>query len=225
LHDRGIPAVAPTLESEGVDPPYWKHHASCVVASLSDVPSSQPVVLVGHSGAGPFLPTARTGIQHPIHSYIFTDAGLPGPDGASRFDLFESPNVVQQFRLRAKKGQLPIWTDLVGLSAVELQELIPARAVREKFVTELRPMPLAVYEEPLPVPSEWPDAPCGYLLFSSAYKTDLERARRAAWLCLEVSGGHFHMLVNPAAVADALLHLAQALATPSDQNRQFGQRT
>lgn len=205
--------MAPALPSEGVNPPYWIHHASSVFNSLGNVSLSHPVVLVGHSGAGPFLPAARTRIQHPVHGYIFVDASLPGSDGATRFDLFESAEAAEQFRSRAKDGCLPIWTDLVGLSTDELQRLIPDPSLRKRFTAELRALPLAVYEEPLPVPAEWPDVPCGYLLFSSVYRTNLEIARKAGWVCLELPGGHFHMLVDPIAVADTLIRLAQALAT------------
>ncbi len=75
------------------------------------------------------------------------------------------------------------------------------------FMAELRPLPLAVYEEPLPVFEGWPDAPCGYLRFSPAYEVPAERAKREGWECAEFDGGHFHMLNDPSAVADALVRL------------------
>jgi hypothetical protein len=98
---------------------------------------------------------------------------------------------------------LPVWSD------DDLRDVIPDAAIRRRFVAELAPLPLAVYDEPLPVPSSWPDAPCGYLRFGSnpAYADPAAQAQRAGWPYHVVEGEHFHMLVNPPAVTDALLAL------------------
>ncbi len=207
----GLPAYVPVLLSEGMQPPYWVHHASAIAESSGSSWPSVPVVLVAHSGAGPLLPPAREKIKHAVAGYVFVDASLPGRDKASRFDLFDSREDVELFRARAKGGLLPVWTELVGLDKDRLTTLIPNRALRRRFVAELRPIPLAVYEEPLPVFSGWPDAPCGYLRFSEAYGPTVERVRKSGWSCLELAGGHFHMLVRPAAVARALVDLVKQM--------------
>jgi hypothetical protein len=188
------------------------HHVSIIIESLRNSHPSVPAVLVGHSGAGPLLPAVRERIQHPVAGYIFVDASLPGQDGASRFDLFESPETVELFRARAKGGLLPIWTELVGLDEDGLVTLIPNRVLRRHFADELRPVPIAIYEEPLPVISGWPDAPCGYLRFSNAYVPAAWQAREAGWPCADLAGTHFHMLVRPASVADALVDLANRMS-------------
>jgi hypothetical protein len=64
-------------------------------------------------------------------------------------------------------------------------------------------------DEPLPVPSDWPDAPRGYLRFSAPYESDAQRAGSLGWQVREMAGGHFHMLVDPVAVTDALLDLVR----------------
>ena len=90
----------------------------------------------------------------------------------------------------------------------------------QRFVAELRPLPLAVYEEPIPVFEGWPDAPCGYLRFGAnpAYDAPAERARRDGWAYREMDGAHFHMLGDPAAVAGALLDLVEQMGV-SDARR------
>lgn len=219
LEQRGLDAIVPALTSEGVRPPYWQRHVDAVWRSLANLAPAQPVILVGHSGAGPLLPAIRTSVTQPVAGYIFVDAGLPGPDGASRFDLFESREVVERVRARAKGGLLPPWTELVGATDSDLRALIPDDSLRKQFVTELRITPITIYEEPLPVSSAWPDAPCGYLKFSQAYESGLEQAKKAGWPVRELTGGHFHMLAAPDAVTDALIQLAaemEALAPAID---------
>ena len=89
--------------------------------------------------------------------------------------------------------------------------MIPDTALRWRFVAELRPLPLAVYEEPLPVFAGWPDAPCGYLRFAATpvYEEPEREARRRGWACAQLPGHHFHMLVDPPTVAQALLDLLE----------------
>ncbi len=76
-------------------------------------------------------------------------------------------------------------------------------------MAELQPLPLAVYEEPIPVPATWPDAPCGYVQFSPAYAGAAARARALGWPVVDLPGSHFRLLTDPVAVADALLGLRQ----------------
>lgn len=207
LRQRGLNAVVPVLASEGIRPPYWAHHAAAIAESLKGLPPTRAVVLVGHSGAGPFLPAARSKVVHPVAGYVFVDAGLPGPDGASRFDLFESREVVERIRASARGGLLSPWADLVDATDRDLQSLIPHASLRQQFMAELHPTPLAIYEEPLPVSPEWPDAPCAYLQLSEVYELSADQARRFGWPCSRLPGDHFHMLVAPDAVADTLIQL------------------
>jgi hypothetical protein len=44
--------------------------------------------------------------------------------------------------------------------------------------------------------------------FSEPYRVHAEAARRAGWPVWEIPAGHFHMLVDPAAVAGVVLDAA-----------------
>ena len=205
LERRGVGVVTPTLTTDPAgEPPYWRQHVAQVVRAVEGV-GDQPLVLVGHSGAGPLLPAVAAELDQAISTYLFVDCDLP-QDGASRLDLFASPKEAEEFRAAAVDGLLPTWRD------EDLREVILDPALRREFVAELRPLPLAVYEEPLPVPEVWPDAPCGYVQLSAAYLASGRQARQAGWGYYRLMGGHFHMLVDPAAVADALQCLGQDLA-------------
>lgn len=200
-------AIVPTLASVGVFPPYWQHHARDVTDSLRDLPLSENPVLVAHSGAGPLLPAVRTDARRKVAGYIFVDAGLPGPDGASRLDLMDAATVANFLRACGSDGFLPVWTELAGATGEKLTELVPDPHLRKRFIAELRPLPLAVYAEPLPVFSGWPDAPCGYIRFSATYESEAIRSRQNGWRVIDLPGGHFHTLVEPGAVATTLVHL------------------
>ena len=202
LRRTGIGAAVPVLaEVDVAHPPFWQQHAEAAAQMVKLIPPDRPPILVGHSGAGMLLPVIRQTLSRPVAGYIFVDAGLP-KDGMSRLDLFESAEEAEQFRQAAKDGLLPTWSD------EDLREVIPNDEVRRRFVAELRPLPLVAYEEPLPVFTGWPDAPCGYLQFSSVYDQPARDAQGRGWPYTRIDGGHFHMLVDPSAVASALVNLA-----------------
>jgi pimeloyl-ACP methyl ester carboxylesterase len=209
LRRRSFQAVVPALRSDaGAGLPYWQQHVDSVVQALEAYPSIEPPILVGHSGAGVLLPAIRQALGRAVSGYLFVDASIPR-NAASRLGLFASPEEAAQFRQAAVKGLLPTWTE------ADLCDALPNDVLRQRFVAELRPLPLAVYEEPIPVFEGWSDAPCGYLRFTGtgpgAYEESVQLARREGWAYTELDGGHFHMLVDPLAVANALVGLARQM--------------
>lgn len=207
LRQRGWNVLVPDLRP-GTEqgPPYFEHHAAIVAQAVKGRGSStgskgarsdDPIVLVAHSGAGVLLPPIEAALGRPAAARIFVDAIVPR-DGRSRLDLFATPEEAQEFRSAAKDGLLPVWTD------EDLQGAVPDAAVRHALVSELRPLPLAVYEEPIPVASTWTPAPCWYLRLSDAYQADLARARDAGCRTEERPSSHFAVLTDPEPIADRL---------------------
>ncbi len=205
LRQRGYPVVVPELSSPAkASQPYWQLHAQAVVEALQEIPAELPLLLVAHSGAGPILPAIKMAMRNPVAGYIFADAGWP-EDGKSRLDVVGDPLQVERFR-RSMQGEfLPVWSD------AELREVIPDDEIRRSFVCELRPLPLAVYVEPLPVFAGFPDAPCGYLRFgpNPAYDHSAWQALQHGCKQIRLEGTHFHMLVKPVEVAEALIQLVE----------------
>ncbi|MDQ6693644.1 MAG: hypothetical protein M3014_04385 [Chloroflexota bacterium] len=173
------------------------------------MPESDPFVLVAHSGAGLLLSAIREVSKRTAACYLSVESGIPR-DGMNCLDLFEKSKA-DGFRASAPGGLLPTLT-------AHDQEAIPGAELRARFVSELRPLPLAVYEELLPVSAGWPDAPCGHLQFSPFYDADAGLARKTDWAYIKAPGNHFYMLVEPDAVADALIALVGALAHSVEQN-------
>jgi alpha-beta hydrolase superfamily lysophospholipase len=216
LRGRGYPVVVPALRAgETEEPPYWRQHVTATMAALDSVDATRPLVPVGHSGGGVLLPAIATAAGRSVAAYLFVDADLPH-NGRSRLSRFSDPADADAFRAAATGGLIPTWIedDLAGV--------IPDPALRHAFVAELRPLPLAVYEEPIPVPAGWPDAPGGYLQFSAPYDAAANEARALGWPLIAMPSGHFQMLIDPAGVTDALLALLARLgadpATVADRD-------
>ena len=204
LHRRGIETVVPELADHPSGmAPFWEQHARSVVRALRTVSPARDVVLVGHSGAGPLLPAIASMADRPVSGYAFVDAGIP-EEGASRLDLLrrELPEMAEQLQQHLEAGgRFPEWTEK------DLQDEIPLEGLRRGIVEQVRPRPLSFWTEPIPVPPEWPDAPCFYLRLSEAYRVPFDRAKHEGWKAREIEGTHFHMLAEPRAVTDAVLDL------------------
>lgn len=206
MRQLGVEAIVPLFQdSPNSKEPFWKQHAE---SASTQIPKEKPVVLVAHSGAGPLLPAIRELLVNPVKAYIFVDAGIPR-DGATRLDLMKSedPQWAAQFEKELEGGgTFPHW------SFADLQEIIPDPSLREQTVAEIRPRGLAFFTEAIPVFEGWPDAPCAYIQLSAAYERPAAQARSAGWQTYELEAGHFHMLVDPAAVTDLILESGEKLA-------------
>jgi hypothetical protein len=206
LERQGIHSLIPVLDDDGAgtDGPYWRQHADAVQRRLETVPMEHPLILVGHSGAGPLLPVIGEAIPQRVTGYLFVDAGLPHP-GKSRLDEIRMGGL--EFAAEFERdllagGRFPEWSD------EDLRDIVPDDQARAGLLAELRPRPLAFFTEALPDVPGWPDAPCRYVLFSQAYEAAAEQARSAGWPVRSFDAGHFHMLVDPSAVALALAEMA-----------------
>ena len=206
LRTRGLRTLVADLEDDpGSSAPYWVQHADSVARKLAWLQAEQPVILVGHSGTGPLLPAIGAFSSHPIGGYLFVDAGLPAP-GQSRLQEMEAtlPEFAAELRQRLDAGgRFPEWTD------EEAREILPDEGLRRGILAELRPRAQDFFTQPFPSFSTWPDAPCGYIRFSPAYDEPAAQARTQGWAHREFQAGHFHMVVDPAAVATAILDLIQ----------------
>lgn len=205
LRQHGIDALTPALE-DGNDAhtPLWSHHALTVARQVNNLPRDRPVMLIGHSGAGPLLPAIGEAMTQPVTAYVFVDAGIP-VNGKSRLALMDSEDPAFATELRAHLevgGRFPEWRD------EDLVEVLPDASLRRGMLAELRPRALAFFEESIPVFPAWPNAPCGFLQLSAAYDVPAAQAREFGWYFRQIDAGHFHMLVDPQTVAHSLMDVA-----------------
>jgi hypothetical protein len=202
----GIGAVAVAVDRDD-RPPFAEGYVRGAVDGVPEAPRrTGPLVLVGHSGAGPLLGAVGTRLRaagRPCAGYLFCDAGLP-QDGASRLELLavEDRAMAEAFRVELERGgRFPEWGD------ADLAPLVPDPATRAALIGSLRPRGLAFFTEPLPPAPGWPDAPCGFLRLSAAYDRWAAAAATRGWPTAGLDAGHFHPLVDPDGVAAAMLAL------------------
>jgi hypothetical protein len=197
--------AVPTLLGVGDgDPPYWRRVVEAIAAGVAAVPRGEPLVLVAHSNAGVFVPVLVRGLGRPVACSIFADATIPGPGEVT-------PMAGEEFlpflrSLTGPDGRLPPWTD--WWDEADVAPLFPDALTRERVSAEQPRLPIAYYLEQVPAPAGWDQTGCGYVLFSESYQGEAARARSLGWPVREVPGEHLHQVVDPAAVAAAILDLA-----------------
>ncbi|HEX9032955.1 MAG TPA: alpha/beta hydrolase [Streptosporangiaceae bacterium] len=199
-------AVPSLLGVADGEPPYWRRVVAAVTAGLADAEPAEPLVLVAHSNAGVFVPVILEGLVRPVACSIFADAAIPGPGDVTPM----APDDLLAFLrgLAGADGRLPPWTD--WWDEQDVAPLFPSAQARQAIAAEQPRLPLAYYLEQVPAPRGWDDGRCAYLLYSQAYADSLAEAQRRGWPALSVPGEHLHQVVDPDAVARAILELAGA---------------
>ncbi len=160
------------------------------------------VVLVVHSGAGPFAWALASAAGTARAAVIFADAGLPELAGPTPVvdDAF-----LPYLREIAVGGVVPAWPQWFPEAGPG--EVFPDEAARMAVEADARPLPLAFFEENVP-PGAAPSGGAGYLLFSAGYQRAAAQARQRGWPVRELPGSHLHSLAAPARVAAAIAGLA-----------------
>jgi hypothetical protein len=194
LATRGWSTTVPDLRAGVVSPGRF----AAFVVELC--PSAE--IVVGHSGAGAFLPwvTERVGAR----SMVFVDAVLPGtdseflPSGSFTSLLANIPTV---------DGRLAPWHQWWPPEA--MARLVPDEELRREVVAEIPRVPRSFYDEPVPVPHLWWMGAAAYLQLSPAYDRERERAEAWGWPTGDLGGGHLDPVTRPDDVADGILRLVQ----------------
>jgi hypothetical protein len=218
LGRHGHRAIVPALRLPEEPPAaYWSHFVDQVVGAVEGAVSASAagghpidaVTLVAHSAAGPLLPAIESRLPRSspgVSHRLFADATVPARTGST-------PVVPARYlpflRELASGGRLPRWSQWFGPEA--MAALIPDPDLWAEIEEEMPSLPLASFEESVPVPAGWPSSGCGYLHFSPPYDAEAAEARSRGWQVTHLPGGHFHMAVDPASVAGALLDLATTL--------------
>lgn len=200
----GHPAVLLDLRPSVVAPPVHQVLVGAFADAIGDASLSGPVVLVGHSGAGPLLPAFADALDEGVAGLVFVDAGLPTP-GRSWRDTVPR-ELYLELRDRSRDGQLPRW-HLWFPDA--LSTLDPS--LREEVAEEEPEVPLAFLKEARP-DVEWP-GPAGYVRLSSPYDPDLAAAQALGWPAISLDSHHLAPAADPGPVAEAILRvLTQVLS-------------
>jgi hypothetical protein len=208
----GAATVVPSLlDVADADPPFWPSVVNKVNSAVSQLPQGQPLFLVAHSNAGPFVPVIVDAAQHPVVGCLFVDARLPsrtGPTPAA------SPERLSFLRAKATEGRLPQWTTWWDEDEVAL--LFPDEQTRLKVSAEQPRLPLSYYEQQIPVPDGWDNRPSGYLLFGPPYDHMAQDARERGWDVEHVPGQHLHQLIDPDTVTARIVAMSHRRSLSAD---------
>jgi len=195
----------PDLTDVGVrEAPSWPVVAARVADSVDRVHGSAVVAM--HSNAGIYASHIVAARARAIEALIFADASVPPDRGAAEV---APPEFVAELRAKATDGVLPRWTE--WWPEEDVAALFPDEATMRRVVEEQPRVPLRYYERMIPIEPGWSEVPCGYLLFSEGYGDAAAEARARGWPVVQVPGEHLHMVVDPAAVGEALERLAETL--------------
>ncbi|HEY3733553.1 MAG TPA: alpha/beta hydrolase [Streptosporangiaceae bacterium] len=200
----GHQVIVPSLSgfADG-GPPYAPRLVRRACAQLPDCADDQ-VVLVVHSGAGELAPYLADAIPARGMTVVFADAGLPPQSGPA---TVTDTAFLPALRDLANEGMVPPWPQWWPADVVSA--LFPDEQAQRQVAGEATPLPLAFFAEQLPpLPEGWPSRRCAYLRFSEGYLGPAREARDRGWPVRELSGEHLHMIVEPAAVASAIVDLA-----------------
>lgn len=197
LTHRGIDVNVPDLTGVAHAPsPMWEALVDSAAAGAAMLAGR--VAIVGHSGAGAFLPAIAGRLGDRVESLVFVDAVLPPVSGLhvtpARLGALLDEHTVDG-RLRR---WLEWWPDDV------VNELVPDTDERAVLLEDMPRLPRSFYDEPVPVPEGWTDQHCAYLKLSGAYGAELAEARRRGWPCEELEADHLAIRTRPALVVEAM---------------------
>jgi hypothetical protein len=204
-----VPDLRPALTEDG--------DFSVRQAELAAAVANGPVIAVGHSGGGPLLPavaTALAGRGVVVERCVFVDAGLPHPGRYRRSTLRDE--LAAQLDDLVADGWLPPWPSWWPPDA--LAELMPDAALRTALEADCPRLPMALFDEPLPIDAGLP--PSGYLQLSEAYAAPAEDAAADGWPVVRLAADHLAILTRPDEVAAAM----RAVATDATVLRNAARR-
>jgi len=205
LRQAGHTALVPSLLDVGDgEPPYWRRVVTAVSAGISELSPEQDITLVMHSNAGLFAPVLVTELTQLVTCCIFADATVPAMTGST--PMAEEAQLPFLRGLADQDGRLRRWTD--WWSDEDVAPMFPDPYTREVVTNEQPRLPLRYYMEYVPAPAGWDDRRCGYVIFSTAYEGDADRARALGWPVRTVRGEHLHQIVDPDGVTKAIVELA-----------------
>ena len=186
-------------------PPYYPKFAEAAAEVFEG--SGDPVVLVGHSGAGALLPAIADVVGDRTRAAVFVDATLPHPT-LSWFDT-APPALRGELLGMVSSGLLPPWNEWFPPGVIE--ELVPQPALRREFVAEIPRLPVAYFEEPAPVTRASEIRRCAYLRLSAAYDHTADEAEHRGFWVVRRDWDHLRMLTAPESVAELVVQTVDTL--------------
>lgn len=176
-----------------------------VIDAVLAAAGDRSVILVPHSNAGLYAPYLRTRLD--VRATVYVDAALPDPAAEGRTTALAPAAFLDFLRTLADDhAMLPPWTEWWD----DVEGLFPDEAAQRAVEHEQPRLPLAYFEQRVPVPAGWADLAASYLAFGETYAQERDQAEHAGWPTSTLAGGHLHQLHDPVAVGQAIVDLIGA---------------
>jgi hypothetical protein len=156
-------------------------------------------VVLGHSGAGAFLPVISDALGA---IPIFIDAVLPGADAAFA-PSHEFLKLLE--RIPCTDGLLAPWHEWWPPGT--MMRLVPDARLRTEIMREAPRVPRSFYADTVPLPPRWWTGSGRYLQLSEPYEDERLRAHRWGWATHRFAGRHLDLAVSPRAIAQHVTEL------------------
>ncbi len=194
-----VPDLTATVAEE-FDP-----HAAYTGAVVTEANrTASPIIVVGHSGAGAFLPTIGQEIATDT-SLIFVDAVLPPQTGAHRTPARMTSMLDDQTEDGVLREWLSWWPDEV------VADLLPSAQDRRRLRADMPRVRRSFYDADITVPAGWSDLSCAYLRLSEAYDDAFIEARARGWPAARCESTHLGVYTDASRVFTQVAELAEQL--------------
>ena len=162
---------------------------------------SSPPTVVGHSGAGAFLPSIRDGIETDA-LLCFVDAVIPPKVGAHSTPVRMRVMLDEQTDDGLLRPWLAWWpSEVVG-------EVLPDPNDRDELAADMPRIPRSFYDVEVDVPFDWSKRACAYLRLSAAYDSELDEAVARHWPTATLDSNHLGTHTDPDRVLAEIVRLA-----------------
>lgn len=187
---RGLRACLPDLTGIGhASSTGWSDYIDPAVTAGLEL--DDDVVVVGHSGAGVFLPLIGERLGKSLDALLFLDAVVPPESG--RYRTPESMKALLDEQTNA--GRMRKWIDWWPETVVD--RLLPNEEVRAALSADMPELPRSLYDLEVAMPPGWSDFNSSYLRLSGSYDEDLKQAIGRGWQTGSIDGTHLSMVTDP----------------------------
>lgn len=193
----GVPSVVPDLSGCFAADSDWSSGVADEAARLC--PTGADVLVVGHSGAGYYLPKVGEAIGMDRTSFAFVDAVLPPRAGT----LVPGEAIASLLDSHTHDGLLEPWLDWWPPSVVD--QALPNPADQAAVRRDMPRVQRAIYEEAVSVPVGWHSRPIQYVQTSAAYEAEAQQASALGWQVQTIDGSHLSIVTDPGAVLDLIV--------------------
>ncbi|MEO6572079.1 MAG: alpha/beta hydrolase [Ilumatobacteraceae bacterium] len=201
--DRGIEVRLPDLTGvASAAPTPWRRMVDVAVHCADGI---DDLVVVGHSGAGAVLPQIAHRLGDRCSALIFVDAVVPPSSGAHR----TAGRMLEFLDRLTVDGRLPAWIDWWPQDRVDA--MVGSMAAQDELRADMPHLQRSFYDDAIPVPTGWSDAPCAYLQLSRAYDQERSDAAAFGWPSSTIDGTHLSTYTDPSTVLDAVSGLVDQL--------------